>query len=164
MKNRNIAGVGLALSLVFVMSACKRTLPDYGRTSAVKAANGWWVTFTLGGQDVYKLGTTFLSTYNISSNTTDSLWIDDLTNTWQYKSKVKLSPSALTFSTSNADNEYNSSEQVTITDGKILLKAAHSPSGLITDSIYFKVSFNDDPGNTYEVAGFARTGQTADDF
>jgi hypothetical protein len=151
----------LLLIMITMAVSCKKD-DKPGETAAVKAANGWWVTFTLGGSDVYSLGTFFLSTYNTSANN-DSLWVDDLKNSWQFKVKTKIDYSTLTFSTTNAPNEYYNIT-VNITDGKILPKAGRSKSGVATDSIYFKANFSDDPSNTYVIKGTARTGFIEDDY
>jgi hypothetical protein len=147
--------------IAFISSSCKKDVKP-GETAAVKAANGWWVTFTLGGSDVYGLGTFFLNTYNTSAND-DSLWVDDLGHSWQFKVKTKIDYSTLTFSTANAQNEYYNIT-VNITDGKILSKGGRSKSGVPTDSIYFKANFSDDPSNTYVISGTARTGLIEDDY
>jgi hypothetical protein len=141
--------------------SCKKDFKP-GETSSVKAANGWWVTFTLDGADVYNLGTFFINTYNTSAND-DSLWVDDLEHSWQFKVKAKVDYSNLTFSTTNAQNEYYNIT-VNLTEGKILPKAGKSRSGNATDSIYFKANFSDDPSNTYVISGTARTGFIEDDY
>ena len=147
--------------VIVIAVSCKKDLTQ-GSTAAVKAANGWWVTFTLDGSDVFGLGTFFLNTYNTSANK-DSLWVDDLEHSWQFKVKTKIDYSTLTFSTTNAPNEYYNIT-VNITDGKILPKAGKSKSGVATDSIYFKANFSDDPSNTYVIRGTARTGFIEDDY
>ncbi|HEY2721778.1 MAG TPA: lipid-binding protein [Chitinophagaceae bacterium] len=153
--------IGLFVIIVIVSFSCKKEVKP-GNTAAVKAANGWWVTFTLGGADVYGLGTVFLSTYNTSAND-DSLWVDDLGDSWEFKCKAKVDYSNLTFTTTNAQNEYYNIT-VNLTDGKILPKAGRSKSGVATDSIYFKANFSDDPSNIYEISGTARTGLAEDDY
>ncbi|MFI5185309.1 MAG: lipid-binding protein [Chitinophagales bacterium] len=147
--------------LTILSISCKKDLKP-ADTAAVKAANGWWVTFKLGGADVYGLGTFFFDTYNTSAND-DSLWVDDLGHSWQFKCKTKIDYNSLTFSTANAQNQYYNIT-VNIADGKILPKAGRSRSGNPTDSIYFKATFSDDPSNTYEISGTARTGFIEDDY
>jgi hypothetical protein len=53
---------------------------------------------------------------------------------------------------------------VNLTEGKILPLAGKSRSGNVTDSIYFKANFSDDPSNTYVISGTARTGFIEDDY
>src|SRR6516164_4869248 len=90
--------IGLAL-----FASCSKDLPDAGATNAVKMANEWWVTFTLDGNDL--LGTHVkLSTYNTSAPD-DSIWIDDLGNTWQFKVKAKANFQSLTFSADSVQNQ-----------------------------------------------------------
>src|SRR5262249_51814806 len=93
----------------------------------------------------------------------DSLWIDDLGHSWQFKVKTKIDYSNLTFSGSGVPNQYYNIT-VDIADGKILPKAAKSRSGNVTDSLYFKATFSDDPTTTYVISGTARTGFIEDDY
>jgi hypothetical protein len=56
--------------------------------------------------------------------------------------------------------------KVKITEGKILLGAATTPSGMPADSIYYKIQFDDDGvGGTeiYVVHGYRHTGLANDD-
>jgi hypothetical protein len=53
-----------------------------------------------------------------------------------------------------------------VQQGKVLLKEGRSTSGVVTDSIYFEVSFDDDTpayGTTYIVSGVRRTGFLEDE-
>ncbi len=151
----------LFIVITSFLISCKKTL-NPGETASVKAANGWWVTFKLDGLDVYGLGTFFINTYNTSAND-DSIWVDDLGNSWAFKCKTKIDYSNLTFSSMNVQNQYYNIT-VNITDGKILPMAGRSKSGNPTDSIYFKANFEDDPSDTYEISGTARTGFIEDDY
>ncbi|HEY0433095.1 MAG TPA: lipid-binding protein [Chitinophagaceae bacterium] len=143
------------------LCACKKDTKP-GATVAVKTANTWWVTFTLDNQDVYGLGNFLMTTYNTAAND-DSLWVDDLGNSWQFKCKAKADHTNLTFATANSQNQYYDIT-VNLAEGKILPKAGHSRSGEPTDSIYFKATFSDDPTNTYVISGTARTGLAQDDY
>ncbi|PWT76891.1 MAG: hypothetical protein C5B59_05375 [Bacteroidetes bacterium] len=146
--------------LIVLVVACKKTYVN-GKTNAVNAAHGWWITFKENGVDTFGIGTVFLTTYNTSAD--DSIWVDDLTNTWQYKVKAKINYNTLAFSTTKAQNEYYNIT-VDIIDGKILPKAGKSKSGVATDSINFRVVFSDSPPDTFTVAGTARTGFIQDDY
>lgn len=149
--------------IISVLAAsCKKILPDYGRTATVNASNGWWVTFTLGGADIYGLGHQFISTYNTSLSP-DSIWIDDLGHLWDFKCKAAINYPALTFSNPAAQNEYYNIT-VMLANGKVLPKAGHSRAGNVTDSIYVETTFSDDPTNKYVISGTARTGFIEDDY
>lgn len=147
--------------MIILTMSCQKTFVN-GTTKATKAASGWWITFTQDGTDVFKIGTKFLNTYNTSAND-DSIWVDDLLNTWQFKCKAAINYQNLTFSTTNSANEYYPIT-VNIAKGKIMTKAGTSKSGVKTDSIYMEVNFSDDPSNTYVISGTARTGFIEDDY
>lgn len=148
--------IGLAL-----FASCSKNLPDPGATNSVKMANEWWVTFSLNGVD--QIGTHVkLSTYNTSDNG-DSIWVDDLGNTWQFKVKARANYQNLTFSTDSAQNE-TYDIHVFITDGQMFKNGGISKTGRTTDSIYMKIRFTDDPTNTYEISGTGRTMYSDDDY
>lgn len=159
-----------AISLITLGSliSCKKDTFDPGATVGKVVANGWWVNVQIGGANQTSTPT-FLSTYNTSSNTTDSMWVDDLKNYYGFKCKVATNYSNYTFSTTNSQNAYyvgtvNFPATVTITNGKIFPKAGHSLNGNVTDSIYMQVKFSDDPSTTYTIVGTARTGFAEDDY
>ena len=106
---------GIFIMVIILSVSCKKDLKP-GNTAAVNAANGWWVTFTLDGADVYGLGTFFINTYNTSAND-DSLWVDDLGHSWQFKCKTKIDYSNLSFSSAGVQNQYYNIT-VDIADGK----------------------------------------------
>ena len=149
------------------LMSCKKDF-DPGTTSGNKLGNGWWCTLTLGGADVYKVGTYFLNTYNTADNK-DSIWIDDLKGGYGFKCKAAANFSNLTFSTPGSANEYYVGTtafpaSVNIVSGKVLPRAGHSLAGNVTDSIFIKAVFSDDLVDTFIVAGTARTGLVEDDY
>ena len=161
----------ILISMISIVS-CTKKQPDYasqqtGNTATVKMSNGWWINVSIQGQAGNLFPTPiFFATYNTASNRPDSLWIDDLGNFWDFKITATANYAALTFSANQVLNYYYS-DTVTITNGKILPKAGHSRAGNITDSIYLEAKFSDDVpayGNTYIIAGTARTGFDEDDY
>jgi hypothetical protein len=156
----------ILFSIILLAGACKRTLPDYGATATVKMSNGWWVVLYEGSTAV--TNPVFFTTYNTSSNT-DSLWLDDLKHGYGFKVKTAVDLNALTFTGNGLANSYYIGTtafpaSVNITSGKVMLKAGHSRAGNITDSINIKAVFSDDPGETWTIAGVARTGFIEDDY
>ena len=152
------------ITAVMILSflSCTKKLEDPGATKTVAMSNEWWVTLTAGGQDLIGTHVAF-ATYNTSQNVADSLWLDDLTNGYQFKCKVLADPKSLTFVTDSSANEYYE-VNVHIANGKIIPKGGISKTGIITDSIYMEASFGDDPGTTYIISGTARTEWAADDY
>lgn len=144
----------------FTVISCEKAY-DPGTTKSAKVSNEWWVNLYLNGAAQYSsFGK--ISTYNTAADN-DSIWIDDFKNIWDFKCKAKFNADSLTFRTTNAQNlKYNI--KVTIKDAKIMLNAAKSKTGNVTDSIYFKVIFSDDPTSTYEIKGSARTMWSEDDY
>jgi hypothetical protein len=151
-----------SLLAILVLSSCSKDLPDPGATNAVKMANEWWVTLTVDGADVYNLGHKQIATYNTSANS-DSIWVDDYENLWDFKCKALANYSDLTFSTTNAQNEYYDIT-VNLKNGKIFPGMGVSKTGNVTDSIYMEAEFSDDPGTTYVISGHARTRWRDDDY
>jgi hypothetical protein len=158
----------MAVVLFTIMSCTKETL-DPGQTKAVKVANEWWVNLYLDGAPQYG-GFSKIETYNVAANN-DSIWVDDLGgNIWNFKCKAIFDANNLTFQAPNSKNEnYNPKKPtaapltVTFQDAKIMPDKAKSTTGVVTDSIYFKVIFSDDPTNTYEIKGTGRTMWSPDD-
>ena len=150
------------ITLVYLTSCQKK--PDVGGTATQKMSNEWWVKlYDPGGAEVTDFG--HIATYNTSANTNNQIWIDDQGEIWDFKIKVNADPNNLTFSANQAESvvdQYNI--KVTVTDGKIIENGGHSKNGVITDSIYMKIEFEDDPGTVYTLRGHARTRFAEDDY
>ena len=159
----------LLASLAFTFVACDNDT-EPGGTAVEKMAGDWWVTVNafIDGKEVedpFGAGHLQMSTYNTASNSETEMWLDDLGNFWEYKLKVNVNYAARTFSTTGFVDNVTYESKVKITDGKVLEKAATTPSGMPADSIVYMVQFDDDEdGLTYKVSGFRRTGFPADDF
>ena len=160
----------IALTAIIVTSCQKK--PDVGGTATQKMANEWWVTLDQGTtKDAFSIGHFKIATYNSSSND-NTIWVDDFENGWGFKIKTTADLNSLTFAAaSGANNEYylpsnptKFPKTVKITEGKIIPNAGHSKTGVLTDSIYFKVEFSDDPGTIYTMPGHARTKFAEDDY
>jgi len=156
------------------LSSCEKD--DILDTATVDMAGEWYVTADAvddQGETVYEdffgIGSFLLDTYNTVSNDTTEMWIDDNNNFWEFKSKININYSALTFDVTDYSNTIYDGCLVTITDGKILYDAATTPSGEVADSIVFYISFSDDTYpddygfSKYRVAGYRHTGFTADE-
>lgn len=159
----------LLVSLAFTFVACDNDT-EPGGTAVEKMAGDWWVTVNafIDGKEVedpFGAGHLQISTYNTASNSETEMWLDDLGNFWEYKLKVNVNYATRTFSTTGFVDNVTYESKVKITDGKVLEKAATTPSGMPADSIVYMVQFDDDEdGLTYKVSGFRRTGFPADDF
>jgi hypothetical protein len=158
--------------VIFILSSCQKEKAP-GGTAAVSMANEWWAQLKLDGEDVYGGFYSKIFTYNTATNSNE-IWIDDdlestISGNFLYDFKVKATAdfNTLTFSANQAVSVvpgYNI--KVNITDGKVLRGVGHSKTGNITDSIYMKVEFEDDPnpGTIYTIEGHARTRFAEDDY
>lgn len=164
MKKIYLFGITLT---VLAFSSCQKK-PDVGGTAAEKMANEWWVQlYKPDGSLAYPpdyYGK--IATYNTAANIGNELWLDDLGgNIWDFKVKVNADPANLTFNATQAESvvdQYNI--KIDVTDGKIIPNGGHSKTGVITDSIYMKIEFEDDPGTLYSIRGHARTRFAEDDY
>jgi hypothetical protein len=160
--------ITLIVAVFIVFTSCDKNLPDPGGTSIQSMANQWWVTYTVNGSDALGIGHIEIATYNSSANNNE-LWIDDLGNGKtgiRFKVKANANPDSLTFRATNASNESYSTgsanpRSVSILNGKIMQNAAHSKTGIVTDSIYMQANFG---GTTYTISGYARTMWPEDDY
>lgn len=161
---------GLLLFIAAGIASCKKSSYNPGGTETPNASNGWWVNYYIDGNPLFG-HPVFFSTYN-TSQSKDSMWVDDLHNFWTFKGKVKLDYSNLTFNSGLSQNVYYD-DTARISNGKILPRAGHSKTGVATDSIYLEIQFSDetDPGGnptpyatTFVMSGTARTGFVEDDY
>lgn len=158
MKNKLL--ILVAFLTIGLMSCDLGDDPDPGGTATQAVAGEWFTTFNVAG-DVGG-GYSLITTSNTAANVANEFLITDNGNQWDYKVKSPLNLDAKTFGGNDLQNiAYDI--KVNITDGKILPGAATTTGGNVTDSIYFKIEFTDDPGTIYEVAGYRRTGFLEDE-
>lgn len=156
----------IAVAAVLTLS-CKKSY-DVGQTNAVKLANNWWVTVAPNGALAANPKHVFINTYNTSAQS-DSFWVDDLNHDaarYRYKTKAAADLNALTFSTTNSANlraPAATPNTATITEGKVIPNGGRSLTGVVTDSIYFKIKFSYSD-TVFTVAGVGRTGFIEDDY
>ncbi|HYG21041.1 MAG TPA: lipid-binding protein [Ohtaekwangia sp.] len=159
---------------VFVISlgsitACTPDEPEVTYASTYPVSGEWWVTYQVeSAPGVYEdvgHGYSKLLTFNTSADDGDSVWVSDEENFWEFKIKAAVDMETYEFSTEESANAFYDSK-VIVQNGKVLLKEGRSTSGVVTDSIYFEVSFDDDTpayGTTYIVSGVRRTGFLEDE-
>jgi len=166
-KYISIIFITALVSLGFV--ACDvETDEEAGGTKVQDMAGFWDVTVdavksdgTIEYTDPYGLGTISLQTFNTANDDVDSMWIYDAGHFYGMHFKVPVNYTAKTFSCDAKcyDPSAEGAGNAVITDGKILIGQGHNIHGLPTDSIYFKVKFDDDKyGLTYQIAGTKHSG------
>ena len=122
-------------------------------------------------------------TSNTSANVNTEILLSDYVdpngnfgNFWTYKIKAQIDPATKKFSADEVTSTatYNGelyNIKVNVANGQIFPKGGLSKTGVVTDSIYFEIQFEDDTdddGNgfshTYVAHGHKRTGFTEDDY
>ena len=127
------------LCLILLGISCTKV--DYTQQfSSTHPISGDWTITVVSSAGTS--GPFFMKIYN-TSNSKDSVWIDDNSTFWQTKTKARVDMTNLTFSATNAQNVYYDSK-VTYSNGKVIGN----------DSIYFQVKFSDDKDSlTYTYSG-----------
>jgi hypothetical protein len=179
-----ITGAFIVALAGVVLLSCDSDDPTIGHTAGQEVAGEWWVTYTLDGADAGG-GYSEIITSNTAANVNTEMLISDIVtataatgNFWTYKIKAQVDPSDKKFSA----NEVTSTGtvrgdlydiKVKISEGQIFPGVGKSKTGVKTDSIYFKIQFEDDADDegdpapylhTFVVSGHKRTGFTEDDF
>ena len=129
-------------------------------TKAEKFAGDWYVVFQLDGETLTNPAE--IHTFNTASNIKNEFWIQDFA-VWGFQIKAQGNDD-LTFASIDGTDISEFGENGTITNGKIMIDAAKSKTGNVTDSIYMEVVFESDPGETYVIAGHKRTRWPEDDY
>src|SRR5690606_41731596 len=134
MKKILIFSMSCVAAALFYTSCKKEKI---GGTAGQKMAGEWYVTVVavdaegnvvFEDDELFGIGNFHLDTYNTSANDPNQMWIDDNGNFWETKGRISVDQNALTFSGTDVQNEYYDS-QFSISNGKILLGAATTPSG-----------------------------------
>lgn len=159
---------------VTLFTSCEKD--EIGGTATEALAGEWQLTVDAVDDagnvvinDPFGLGVTLGITYNTNENVADKMYVSDLGNFWDYTVVVNCDCNALTFSTNGEAQNEAYDCKVNIENGKILLGAATTPSGMPADSLVYYVSFSDDDNLAaygfakYKVSGYRRTGFVSDE-
>ncbi|MBW8334916.1 MAG: hypothetical protein K0M40_23060 [Prolixibacteraceae bacterium] len=157
---RKLALYTIGLLLFSVMSCTEEA--EVWDSSTLDFAGEWWAEGSLDGNGY---GMTEHQTFNTAADDGSEMWITDGGHFWDYKVKCPINKTDLTFGGTDLINAVEGYDiKISITDGKILKNAAHSTSGVVVDSIYYKIEFEDDLGTIYEVKGLRKTGFAEDNY
>ncbi|HEX5172034.1 MAG TPA: lipid-binding protein [Cyclobacteriaceae bacterium] len=174
MKNISI----ILFAFLFALASCDEDDPNVKETTTKDFAGEWWVTYSVDGDDVGG-GHSEIITSNSAANIATEIIVSDYVsptatsgNFWSYKVKAQTDPTNKSFSANEVISSalYDGDPYdigVNILNGKIFPEGGHSKTGVVVDSIYFEIQFEDDStpyGTTYVVSGHKRTGFTADDY
>ena len=168
MKIKNIKILLLALlSLPLMFTSCDENDKNDGidflendGTKAEQFAGDWYITYIMNGE--VEVSNIRIQTFNTAANEPNSFWIMDMSY-WGYQIKLQ-GQNNLTFTGTDGIDISQYESDAVITNGKIMLKAAMSKTGNVTDSIYMEAVFASQPDDTYVIAGHKRTRWPEDDY
>lgn len=129
------------------------------KSKVVEAAGQWWIKYSTDGYESAYIKT---NTFNTAADDGKEFWITDNGDWWDYKIKCPIDINALTFAGKDMPNEAYDIK-VQLKNGKIIKNGGKSTSGVVVDSIYFELEFEDEPGVIYKAAGVRRTGFLEDE-
>ena len=146
-----------ALLMTAVFSSCSKE--EIGGTATESLAGDWYVTVEAVAEDGEVIDEDFngervhMLTYNTASNVATEMYIDDLgTENGGFlgmKAKVTCNLSDMTFSSNGmVENETSHSsrvsDQLQITDGKIIKNGGVQNNGSVADAIDFYIQYSED--------------------
>lgn len=157
--------------MIFSVFSCTED-PEVWDSKVLDLSGDWFVRYDHEeyGEDPFGKGFKPLMTFNTAKDDGTEIWITDDGSFWDYKVKVNVNASNLTFGSDQAlVNSVDGYEiGVKIMNGKIIKNAVTQPSGYVSDSIYFEIWFEDLEDQTgiandkLLVGGFKRSGFTED--
>lgn len=168
MKNLTI----LTVSLLFIMASCKTEDIEPGAAANNELSGEWFVNYdhNVYGPDPFGVGYTRLITSTSASQSATELIITDEENFWTYRVKASMDVSTKTFGGQDTlANFIGDDIKILIRNGRIIEDAVTAESGVVTDSIYFELWFEDledatgIPSDTLFVSGYRRTGFLEDE-
>ena len=141
--------------------------PDTKFSSTYPLSGEWWIQYYGYNDTVYtELGYGYfpLFTSNTSADDGKEMWISDDGSFWTYTVKCPVDMTSLTF---GGDSLISSVADyhiwLNVGEGKVIKNGGKSPSGVVVDSIFCKIEFEDDPGFFYYAAGVRKTGFLEDE-
>lgn len=156
-----------------VLASCKTEEIDPGAAANNDLSGEWFVNYdhSVYGPDPFGVGYTRLLTSTTASQSATDLIITDEDNFWSFRVKAKMDVAAKTFGSPDTLVSYieDYDIKVLVRNGRIIEDAVTAASGVVTDSIYFEVWFEDlegatgIPGDTLFVSGYRRTGFDEDE-
>lgn len=153
------------LFCAFLTTSCEKE--EIGGTASESLAGDWYVQANIVEdgtvyEDPYEIGRFHIVTYNTAANNPNELWIDDLSNFWEFKIKASADVNSLTFSATDAQNAYYDCT-LTVTNAKIIKNGGTQNNGSKADYITMDIEFSDSPGTIFRLEGVRYSGLEEND-
>ena len=168
---KKILFYSLMITLLAIFNSCSED-PEIWQSSTADFDGNWFVRYDSDTEaDPFHAGFTTLFTYNTASDNGNEIWITDEAGFWDYKVTIPVNQGNMTFGSSSEVTSIVDGYgiNVIIENGKIIKEAVKLPSGVIADSIYFEIWFEDltypdgSPLAKLFVGGHRKTGFHEDD-
>lgn len=141
---------------VMTFSSCETYKDNYKQEfSPIYPLCGEWKV-NITDQTTNKVVRTTIYTYDTADKTATDMWLWVNNSTFGTKCKLTCDAKACTFSGSNVASALYSGTTNTVTDGKVVVNGADTPSGGKADAITMTYS-SSKSGHTYTISGYRRT-------
>lgn len=141
---------------VMTFSSCETYKDNYKQEfSPIYPLCGEWTVNITDQATNAVVSHTYIYTYDTADKTSTDMWLWINKSGYGTKCKLTCDPKAGTFSGSNAANTLLSGTN-TVTDGKVVVNGADTPSGGKSDSISM-IYTSSLSGKTYKISGYRRT-------
>lgn len=168
----------ILIAVVLSLTSCEK-LHDWNQPKEPETKNSsvyllggeWWVRYYIDGEVIADYSPLF--TYNTAADDGKEMWISDGGNFWTFTVKSACNVKNISFGSadtliSTADWEGSPYDiGILISNGKVIKNGGFSASGVVTDSIYFEIRFEDDDSpyeTVYQGAGTRKTGFLEDEY
>lgn len=151
------------MAMVAFTSSCQKEY-EPEMVPGHELAGEWYVTYTVGGVDIYDFGYSTMMTYNTAAADGQQIWVTDQGHFWDYQAKVNANPEGMTFGQSDSVQNEAYDIRMIVKNGVVIPDGGKSKTGVVVDSISFVIEFADDPGTEYVCSGHRRTGFEEDDY
>lgn len=162
----------ITVCLTFIFISCQEDI-DPGAAANNDLSGEWFVHYDHNqlGSDPFDAGYTRLITSTTASQSATELIVYDEGNFWDYRVKAIMDVSAKSFGGSDTLVSFieDYDIKVLIRNGVILENSITTAAGVLTDSIYFEIWFEDlgdatgIVNDTLVVSGYRRTGFAEDE-
>ena len=161
------------VALTFIVCSCATEDIDPGAAANNELSGEWFVHYdhSFYGSDPFQIGYTRILTSTTASQLATELIVTDEDNFWSYRVKARMDVATKTFGSPDTLVSFVDGYdiKVLVRNGIIFEDAITTNAGVLTDSIYFEVWFEDledatgFASDTLFVSGYRRTGFTEDE-
>lgn len=165
--------IAILTAMTFVLAGCEIGDIDPGEVENNDLSGHWFVHYdhSFFGPDPFGVGYSRMLTSTTADESATELIISDESNFWDYRVKANMDIPSKSFGSTDTLTSFVTDYdiKVLIRNGQIFENVVTTEAGVVTDSIYFEIWFEDlhfSTGilsDTLFVSGYRRTGFTVDE-